>query len=97
MPKGYWVTCYRSVKDPEKLAAYAKLAGPATAPFGAKYLVRGNPSATFEKGLQMRMVITEFESVEKAIAAHNSPAYQEAVRVLGDAAERDVRIAEGLE
>ena len=25
MPKGYWVTTYRSIKDPDKLAAYAKL------------------------------------------------------------------------
>jgi hypothetical protein len=22
MPKGYWVTTYRSIKDPDKLAAY---------------------------------------------------------------------------
>jgi uncharacterized protein (DUF1330 family) len=41
--------------------------------------------------------VTEFDSVEKAIAAHDSPAYQEAVRVLGDGAVRDVRIIEGLE
>ena len=26
MPKGYWVTTYRSIKDPDKLAAYTKLA-----------------------------------------------------------------------
>jgi len=97
MPKGYWVTSYRTIKDPEKLAAYAKLAPSATAPFGARYLARGAPAATFEAGLNQRIVITEFPSVEKAIAAHDSPAYQEAVRVLGDGAERDVRIVEGLE
>ena len=97
MPKGYWVTCYRSIKDPDKLAAYAKLAPPATMPFGAKYLARGAPTATFEAGLKQRIVITEFPSVEKAIAAHDSPAYQAAVKVLGDGAERDVRIVEGLE
>ncbi len=97
MPKGYWVTCYRTIKDPEKLAAYAKLASPATVPFGAKYLARGMAAAVFEAGLKQRIVITEFPSVEQAIAAHNSPAYQDAVRVLGDGAERDVRIVEGLE
>ena len=97
MPKGYWVTCYRSIKDPNKLAAYAKLAPPATAPFGARYLARGNPAAVFEAGQKERIVITEFPSVQKAIEAHDSPAYQEAVRVLGDGAERDVRIVEGLE
>jgi uncharacterized protein (DUF1330 family) len=97
MPKGYWVTCYRAVTNPDKLAAYAKLAGPATAPFGSRYLARGTAAAAFEAGQMDRIVITEFDSVEKAIAAHNSPAYQEAVRALGDGAVRDVRIVEGLE
>jgi len=97
MPKGYWVTCYRSIKDPDKLAAYAKLAPTALAPFGVKYLARGTAAASFEAGLKQRLVISVFDSVEKAIAAHDSPAYQEAVRVLGDGAERDVRIVEGLE
>jgi len=40
MPKGYWVTCYRSISDPQKLAAYAKLAPLAIAPFGGRYLAR---------------------------------------------------------
>jgi transposase len=40
---------------------------------------------------------TVFESVEKAIAAHDSPAYKAAVAVLGDGAIRDVRIIEALE
>jgi len=97
MPKGYWVTCYRSIKDPEKLAAYAKLAPGALAPFGVKYLARGTAAAAFEAGLKQRLVISVFDSVEKAIAAHDSPAYQAAVKVLGDGAERDVRIVEGLE
>jgi uncharacterized protein (DUF1330 family) len=97
MPKGYWVTCYRSISNPDKLAAYAKLAPPATAAFGGKYLARGTAAAAFEAGLKQRIVITEFPSVEKAIAAHDSPAYQDAVRALGDGAERDVRIVEGLE
>jgi uncharacterized protein (DUF1330 family) len=42
-------------------------------------------------------VISEFPSVEKAIAAHDSPAYQHAVEVLGNGAVRDLRIVEGLE
>jgi hypothetical protein len=29
MPKGYWVSVYRTISDPEKLAAYNKLAAPA--------------------------------------------------------------------
>jgi uncharacterized protein (DUF1330 family) len=97
MPKAYWITFYREVKDPAKLAAYAKLAGPATAPFGAKYLCRGTAAVAFEHGQKERVVITEFDSLEKAIAAHDSPAYQEAVKVLGDGAVRDVRMIEALE
>ena len=97
MPKGYWITVYRSVSDPQKLAAYAKLAPAATAPFGARYLVRGTPEAVYEAGVKERVVISVFDSVAQANAAHNSPAYQEAVRVLGDGAVRDVRIVEGVD
>ena len=96
MPKAYWVVTYRKIKNPEKLAAYAKLAGPAIAAAGGKFLVRGNPAKVYEKGLNQRTVVTEWESLEKAIAAHDSPAYQEALRALGnDAVERDLRIVEG--
>lgn len=97
MPKAYWITCYRSVSDPAKLAAYAKLAPAATAPFGARYLVRGTPQAVYEAGVKERIVVAEFPSLQQAIAAHDSPAYQAAVRVLGDGAVRDVRIVEGAE
>jgi uncharacterized protein (DUF1330 family) len=97
MPKGYWVTCYRSISDPQKLAAYAKLAPAATAPFGGRYIVRGSASTAFEAGQKERIVIAEFPSVEKAVAAYNSPAYQEALNALGNGAVRDIRIVEGLE
>jgi uncharacterized protein (DUF1330 family) len=97
MPKAYWVVCYKSIKDPEKLAAYAKIAGPAIQASGGKFLVRSpSPAKTYESGLNQRTVVTEFESVAKAIAAHDSPGYQEALRVLGDAVERDMRIVEGI-
>ena len=80
MAKAYWVTAYRSISDPEKLAAYARLAGPAIAPFGGRYLARGNAVAAYEAGLKERIVISEFPSVAQAIAAHDSVAYQEALR-----------------
>jgi uncharacterized protein (DUF1330 family) len=97
MPKGYWVTVYRSISDPQKLAAYAELAPPAIAPFGGRYLARGTASVAYEAGLKQRIVISEFPSVEKAIAAHDSPAYQRALEALGNGAVRDLRIVEGLE
>jgi uncharacterized protein (DUF1330 family) len=97
MPKGYWITCYRSISDPKKLEAYAKLAPEATKPFGARYMVRGIAAAAFEAGQKERIVISEFPSVEKAIAAYQSPAYQEALKALGDGAVRDIRIIEGAD
>jgi uncharacterized protein (DUF1330 family) len=97
MPKAYWVTSYRSISDPQKVAAYAKLAPGATAPFGGRYLARAAAAAAFEVGVTERIVISEFPSLDKAVAAYKSPAYQEALRALGDGAVRDVRIVEGLE
>lgn len=95
MPKAYWISTYRQVKDPGKLAAYAKLAGPALTGGGGKFLARGEPAKVYELGLKQRTVLIEFESVEQAIAAHDSPAYQEALAALGDGAEREIRIIEG--
>ena len=97
MAKGYWVVAYKAIRNPEKLAAYAKLAAPAIQAAGGKFLVRSpSPAKIYEAGLNQRTVVTEFESVAKAIAAHDSPGYQEALRVLGDAVERDLRIVEGV-
>jgi uncharacterized protein (DUF1330 family) len=96
MAKAYWVVCYRAIKNPDKLAAYAKIAAPAIQAAGGRFLVRGTPAKTYEGGLNQRTVVTEFESLAKAIAAHASPGYQEALRVLGDAVERDLRIIEGV-
>ena len=97
MAKAYWVACYRSVSDPEALAAYAKLAGPAIAAAGGKFLARGNAVKAYEAGILQRLVLIEFDSVEKAMAAHDGPGYQAALKVFGKAAERDLRIVEGLE
>jgi uncharacterized protein (DUF1330 family) len=41
-------------------------------------------------------VIIEFDSVDKATAAHDSEAYQSALKLLGNGAERDIRIVEGV-
>ena len=83
MPKAYWIATYRAVKDPDKLAAYAKLAGPALMDNGARFLARGMPSQVYELGMMQRTVLIEFDSVEQATAAHDSPAYQEALDALG--------------
>jgi uncharacterized protein (DUF1330 family) len=84
------------VSDPAALGEYAKLAGPAISAAGGRFLARGNAAHAFEKGLKERTVIIEFDSVEKAKAAHDGPGYQAALQKLGNAAQRDLRIVEGL-
>jgi uncharacterized protein (DUF1330 family) len=96
MAKAYFVSCYREITDPAKLAAYAKLAGPAIEAAGGRFLARGMPSQVYEAGQSERIVIIEFESVAQAMAAHASPAYQAALAVLKGGAIRDVRIVPGV-
>ena len=97
MAKAYLLLCYRSVSNEDALQEYAKLALPAIQAGGGRYLARGMPAKTYEAGLNQRTVIIEFDSVAKAIAAHDSPAYHAALKALGNAAERDIRIVEGVE
>ena len=98
MAKAYWVATYKSISDPDALAGYAKLAGPAIQAAGGKFLARGTAAKCYEDPglLQRSVIIIEFDSVEQAAAAHDSPGYQEALRVLGKAADRDLRIVEGV-
>ena len=97
MPKGYWVSFYRSISNPDALAAYGKLAGPTIQAAGGKFLARGVAAQTYESGIKQRVVIVEFPSVQAAIDCHDSAGYQEALKVFNKAGERDFRITEGLE
>lgn len=96
MAKAYWVGTYRSISNPDALAAYAKIGGPAIEAAGGRFLARGVAAKAYESGLLQRTVIIEFDSVAAAEAAHDSPGYREALRVLGDGADRDMRIVEGV-
>ena len=95
MAKGYWINFFRKINDPDKVEAYRKLAGPVMQASGGRFLVRGDPTKTYEAGLKERVVVIEFDSVEQAIAVHDSPGYQAALKALGNGAERDLRIVEG--
>jgi len=97
MPKAYWVATYRTVSNPDALAAYGKVAGAALQAAGGKILARGMPAATLDGGYMGRTVLIEFDSVDAARAAYDSPAYQDALKLLGVVAqERDIRIIEAL-
>jgi uncharacterized protein (DUF1330 family) len=92
----YWISVYREILDEAKVAAYAELAGPALREAGGTFVARGMPEATYEAGEQTRTVLIEFASVEAARAAHDGPAYQEALAALDGGAVRDLRILPGV-
>jgi len=63
---------------------------------GGKFIARGVAAYAYEAGLKQRTVLVEFESLEKAVACHDSPAYQEALQALEGGVTRDLRIVEGV-
>jgi len=95
--KGYWVSAYRTIPDPEKLASYNKLAASAVAAGGGRTLARGGRVVAHDAGIAERTILVEFDSFEQAVAAHESEAYQEALAALSDGVERDFRIIEGID
>jgi uncharacterized protein (DUF1330 family) len=97
MAKGFWVTTYREILDPERLGAYAKLAGPAIADAGGRFLIRGGAVTAYEAGVPERTVVIEFDSYDAALAAHETQAYQAALAALDGGVVRDMRIVEGLD
>jgi uncharacterized protein (DUF1330 family) len=96
MAKAYWIAFYREILDPNKLAAYAKLAAPAIEKGGGRVLARGLPAQVFDEGQPERTVLIEFDSVAKAVAVHDGPAYQEALAALKGGVVRDLRIVAGV-
>ena len=97
MAKGYWVSVYPAISDPEGLTAYNKLARPAVQAGGGRTLARGGRVVAHEAGITHRVVLVEFDSFEQAVAARESEAYQEALAALADGVERDFRIVEGID
>lgn len=95
MAKAYWIACYHEISDPAKLAAYARLAGPAIEAGGGRFLARGIAAKAYEHGKVDRTVLIEFDSVDQAVAVHESAAYQAALQLLDGGAVRDMRIVQG--
>jgi uncharacterized protein (DUF1330 family) len=68
-----------NITDPQKYQEYAKLAGPATAKYGGRFLVRGGARTEMEGSIPyQRIVVTEYPDVEAAKRFYNSPEYQAA-------------------
>ena len=91
----YWITTYGEISDQSKLDAYVELAGPAIREAGGTVLARGTPAKAYEHGRLLRTTLIRFDSVDQAVAAHESAGYQAALAALGDGAVRDIRIVDG--
>ncbi len=98
MTKGYWVSVYPTIRDPEGLGVYNELAGLAVKAAGGRVLASiASRVVAHEAGIAERVVLIEFDSFEEAVAAYESAAYQEALAELPEGFERDFRIIEGLD
>ena len=60
-------------------------------------MIGNKPAKTYEAGLNEIVVLIEFDSLDKALVAYDTPAYKEALKVLGTGnVERDMRVLEGV-
>lgn len=97
MPQAYWIA-HVTVTDEEAYARYAKLAGPAVAKHGGKFLARGGRHVWLEGPKEhTRNVVAVFPSLEDAEACYRGPDYQEALSHARGASERDLMIVEAFE
>ena len=92
----YWMA-HVNVTDANEYGEYAKLAGPAIEKYGGKFLARGGRAVTFEGEEFARNVVIQFDSVEQAAAAYNSPEYKEALEHSANSSIRNVCVVEGIE
>ena len=92
----YWMARV-NVTDTDLYGEYAKLAGPAIEKYGGKFLARGGESVTLEGEEFSRNVVIHFDSLEQAVAAYNSPDYQEALEFSSKSSIRNVCIVGGID
>ncbi len=76
-----------TVTDPEKYQDYTAVSPGLIAKYGGRFLVRGGESVTLEgPEATERIVVVEFESLERAKAMYQSDAYQAAIKLRAGAA-----------
>jgi uncharacterized protein (DUF1330 family) len=95
MPKGYWIARV-DVKDPDSYKKYVEGTAVAFEKYGARFLARGGRTQALEGVARARNVVTEFDSLEQAVACYNSPEYQRAKAFREGAAEAEIIVVEGV-
>jgi uncharacterized protein (DUF1330 family) len=85
------------VTNPSAYDEYRKLAPPTVAAYGGRYLARGGRTETWEgQWIPNRLVILEFESVERAKQWLDSPEYTAIKHVRHEAATTNMVVIEGV-
>ena len=85
------------ITDPASYEEYRKLVGPVLQRYGGKFLVRGGKIHYVEGAWQpKRVVVVEFESIEKAKAFNDAPEYAQAKSIRHRASVSSVIIVEGV-
>ncbi|MBP7242178.1 DUF1330 domain-containing protein [Amaricoccus sp.] len=92
----YWIA-HVVVTDEDAYGRYARLAGPAIAAHGGKFLARGGAHVQLEGRDRPRNVVVEFPDIAAAEACYNSEAYQAALVHAKGASERDLVVVAGIE
>ena len=91
------IGAHMTIRDTEKMMAYAVAASIAVDAHGGNFLARGGRVATLEGFEQSRVVIVEYPNLEQAVACYNSDDYKSAQAILGDGAARDICVVEALD
>jgi uncharacterized protein (DUF1330 family) len=85
-----------NVTDVRKFQEYGKLAGPISAKYGGRVIIRGEPKAVLEGDVTYsRISVTEFPDAEAAKRYYDCPEYQEAKLKRIGAADFNMVIVEG--
>jgi len=85
------------VTNPARFEGYKKLAPPAIAKYGGRYLIRGGAYEAIEGDWKpQRLTVVEFDSMETAKAFYNSPEYQAAIKMRLGAANMKMLLVQGI-
>ncbi|MEA2490480.1 MAG: hypothetical protein QOH21_2272 [Acidobacteriota bacterium] len=85
------------VTDPVQYEEYKRLASASIAAHGGRYLVRGGASEVLDGDwTPRRLVVLQFDSVEKAKAWRTSPEYAEAKKIRERCARSNMVVVEGV-
>ena len=97
MKKAYWVGIV-NVKNHDEYKKYTDIAGPALISADAKILIRGGKIKNLEGNIMNRIVVIEFQSMERAESFYQSDEYRKGLKYINsEVADRFLNIAEAVD